>query len=65
MTADELRAALRELGYTQRRLAHLMGVDNATVNRWCQGTLKVPRYVEAYIELERETARLLENRAVS
>jgi DNA-binding transcriptional regulator YiaG len=51
MTADQLRETLHTLGYTQRNLACLLGVDNATVNRWCQGTLKVPRYVESYLDV--------------
>lgn len=35
MTADEIRARLKELGLSQTDAARLMGVTDRTVRRWC------------------------------
>lgn len=56
MTAAELRAALRELGITQRALAELLGVTDHTVNGWCRpsGRRRAPPYVEVVLDLLKE-----------
>jgi len=56
MTADELRAALDRLGYTQAAFAERIGVHRLTVLHWLDGTFKVPRWVSVIIELLTERA---------
>lgn len=55
MSGAELRAALLELGITQRRLARLLSYDNVTVNRWAQGTAPVPPAVAALLTIVMRT----------
>jgi len=50
MTAAELRDRLAALGWTQRHLAHLLGVTARQVNRWAR-TGPVPAYAAAYLAL--------------
>ena len=45
MTPTEFRAALKELGVTQRWLATRLGVDRMTVSSWATGRYSVPPYV--------------------
>ena len=51
MTGDELRDALATLGMRQRAFAARLGVAPNTVNRWIGGTVPVPRYAVAFIEV--------------
>jgi len=51
MTSDEFREALARLDLSQRFLASTLGVANTTVNRWACGTVPVPQYAVAWIEL--------------
>lgn len=44
MTADELRAALKELDMTQALFAEALGVHPATVKRWVNDDWPVPKY---------------------
>jgi transcriptional regulator with XRE-family HTH domain len=50
MTANEFRARLFELGYTQTAFAAHVGLALSTVNRWAKGKIEIPRLVEAYFE---------------
>ena len=46
MSPDELRAAMRTLGYrTQADLANGIGVNRSTVSLWLEGKVGVPRPV--------------------
>ena len=46
MSPDELRAAMRTLGYrTQNDLAEGIGVSRSTVSLWLEGKVGVPRPV--------------------
>lgn len=51
MTAPEFRAVLKTLGIRQRWLAERLGVTAISVNRWAVGTVAVPQYAVAYLEL--------------
>jgi DNA-binding transcriptional regulator YiaG len=62
MTADELRATLKELEIRQVALAELLGVNAHTVKRWVHGQSLVPRYVALVLSLLLER-RAAENRA--
>ena len=58
MTAVEFRAAMRNLGITQRALAERLGLAISTVNRWAMGQAEVPQYAVAYLESRAENLRL-------
>lgn len=46
MSPDELRAAMRTLGYrTQNDLAEAIGVSRSAVSLWLEGKVGVPRPV--------------------
>jgi len=46
MSPDELRAAMRTLGYqTQNDLANAIGVSRSAVSLWLEGKVGVPRPV--------------------
>jgi transcriptional regulator with XRE-family HTH domain len=46
MSPDELRAAMRTLGYrTQNDLASAIGVSRSAVSLWLEGKVGVPRPV--------------------
>ena len=46
MPPDELRAAMRALGYrTQNELAEAIGVSRSAVSLWLEGRVGVPRPV--------------------
>ena len=51
MTPAELRAALQRLHISQAHLGRLTGKDPVTVNRWANGRLSVPVYVETILKL--------------
>jgi DNA-binding transcriptional regulator YiaG len=63
MDKDEFRAALEELGISQRKFANEVNTDVTAVNRWAMGSRKVPGPAAAYLRLvlanhrARETAR--------
>ncbi len=58
MTTDEFRDWLHRFGYTQTALGRALGVSRATVGRWRNGTLPVPRLVEVALSaLEEEVRR--------
>lgn len=58
MTADELRAALKDLGLSQTRFAERLGVDRHTVKRWTNGGKPVPQYAALVVSLLSERASL-------
>jgi DNA-binding transcriptional regulator YiaG len=49
MTPDELRAALRTLGWTQTELARRTGVSRDSVSRWTGGEVPPPPWCAAYL----------------
>jgi transcriptional regulator with XRE-family HTH domain len=51
MTAADLKRTLKALGWTQAHLAERLGVDLATVSRWANGHLPVPKYAVAFLDL--------------
>jgi DNA-binding transcriptional regulator YiaG len=51
MTADELRAALKDLGMSQVHFAEQLGHDPHTVKRWLSGKNQVPQYASLVVEL--------------
>jgi len=51
MTADELRAALKDLGMPQVHFAGLLGVNAHTVKHWLGGKHLVPQYAGLVVEL--------------
>lgn len=54
MSPAELRLQLRRCGYSQRKAAQLLGIDDRTMRRYVSGASSVPRTVELalrYLEL--------------
>ena len=52
MAPDELKAAMRTLGYrTQGDLANAIGVSRSTVSLWLDGKVSVPRPVAMLLRL--------------
>jgi DNA-binding XRE family transcriptional regulator len=52
MAPDELRAALRTLGYrTQNELAAAIGVSRSAVSLWLEGKVGVPRPVAMLLRM--------------
>jgi transcriptional regulator with XRE-family HTH domain len=52
MHPDELRAAMRKLGYrTQNELAEAIGVSRSSVSLWLDGKVGVPRPVAMLIRM--------------
>lgn len=51
MNSIDLKAALSELGWSQKYLASRLGCDEDTVSRWCTGKTAVPAYVSEYIRV--------------
>jgi putative zinc finger/helix-turn-helix YgiT family protein len=39
LTPDQIRDAVRDLGLSQKEFAAVLGVAEATVSRWCTGTV--------------------------
>ena len=63
----DLRLSLKKVGLSQRDFAKLCGVHPTTVNRWCRGGIRVPKYAEMVftmelrgIDLEKEVRKLVE-----
>lgn len=57
MTADELREALKAIGWKGSDLARKVGVGTSTVSRWLNGE-PVPLWVDSYLAAMGEIARL-------
>jgi transcriptional regulator with XRE-family HTH domain len=57
MTADELRDALKAIGWKGSDLARKVGVGTSTVSRWLNGE-PVPLWVDSYLAAMGEIARL-------
>lgn len=57
MTADELREALKAIGWKGSDLARKVGVGTSTVSRWLNGE-PVPLWVDSYLAAMAEIARL-------
>jgi transcriptional regulator with XRE-family HTH domain len=52
MSPEELRAAMRVLGYkTQRDLANAIGVSRSAVSLWLDGKVGVPRPVAMLLRM--------------
>ena len=52
MSPDELRAAMRTLGYrTQSDLANAIGVSRSAVSLWLEGKVGVPRPVAMLLRM--------------
>jgi putative transcriptional regulator len=52
MSPDELRAAMRALGYrTQNDLAEAIGVSRSAVSLWLEGKVGVPRPVAMLLRM--------------
>ena len=52
MSPDELRAAMRTLGYrTQNELAAAIGVSRSAVSLWLEGRVGVPRPVAMLLRM--------------
>ena len=52
MSPDELRAAMRTLGYrTQNELASAIGVSRSAVSLWLEGKVGVPRPVAMLLRM--------------
>lgn len=58
MTADELKQALKALGWKQSELARRVEVGDTTVSRWAAGDPPVPGPVAAYLGMALEIDRL-------
>ena len=58
MTPAEFRETLKALGWSQRDLASRLGVTQSSVSRWCTGSLELPQYAAAYLEVVIENQRL-------
>jgi transcriptional regulator with XRE-family HTH domain len=57
MESEELIKWRKKTGYSQGRLARVLGVDVMTVSRWERGIMQVPSFLKwalAYIELKGE-----------
>jgi transcriptional regulator with XRE-family HTH domain len=57
MTADELRASIKAIGWKGSDLARKVGVGTSTVSRWLNGE-PVPLWVDSYLAAMGEIARL-------
>ncbi len=52
MSPDELRAAMRTLGYrTQNDLAEAIGVSRSAVSLWLEGKVGVPRPIAMLLRM--------------
>ena len=57
MDGDELKQWREKNGYSQGRLARVLGVDVMTVSRWERSIMKIPSHLKwalAYLELKGE-----------
>lgn len=53
MDGPNLKAALKDIGVTQRWLADQLGLAYSTVSDWARGDTPVPQYAIAYLDLLR------------
>jgi transcriptional regulator with XRE-family HTH domain len=53
LTAAEFRAALAEVGYSQRGFASFTGSNERTVRRWALGEQRIPPWVPVMLRLMR------------
>lgn len=51
MNSIDLKAALSDLGWSQKDLASRFGCDQDTVSRWATGKTPVPAYVAEYMRV--------------
>jgi len=51
MEAKEFKSALDELGISQHRLARMVDMDIASINRWANDRAQIPGIAAAYIRL--------------
>lgn len=51
MTGEDFKRERKALGWTQQRVANLMGCAMRSVHRWEVGRVRVPRSVETIIAL--------------
>lgn len=54
MKAFEFKKSLKQIGMSQKDFASLCGVTPQTVNRWCNGGIRIPKYAEALFIMEHE-----------
>ena len=58
MTIVEFKAALRALGWSQSEFARKAGLTPNTSSRYANGDAAIPRWVERYLGVMQEIARL-------
>lgn len=51
MDQSSLKAALSELGWSQKKLSLRLGCDEDTVSRWCTGKTAVPAHIAEYMRV--------------
>ncbi len=51
MNSIDLKAALSNLGWSQKNFASRLGCDEDTVSRWSTGKTDVPAHVAEYIRV--------------
>lgn len=51
MTKDELKDALKKMGWKQTHCAEKMKVSTTTINAWCTGKAPIPPWAEEFILL--------------
>ena len=54
MNAFEFKNSLKQIGISQGDFAELCGVHHTTVNRWCNGGIRIPKYAKALLTMEYE-----------
>ncbi|MDQ6733046.1 MAG: helix-turn-helix domain-containing protein [Nitrospirota bacterium] len=59
MTATELKACLKQLDWTQKKLANAFHVSQSTVKKWAQGRAKIPGPAIVLIKLMLENSAYL------
>lgn len=62
MDKSEIRNALKALGWTQGRLASVMGMSADGVSKWFLGARPVPAYAAAYVKLLLDYRNALDER---
>jgi transcriptional regulator with XRE-family HTH domain len=51
MSPEQIKAALKELRWTQKKLGERIGCNETTVGRWCRGEVPVPGVVAEYLRV--------------
>lgn len=62
MDGEALKIKLKQLGWSQRKLASRLGVTVDTVNKWAINKVPVPNYVEEYIRVVSLAKEILEEK---